>query len=206
MNNEFWNNIVDELKNISIKEIDDNNHFFEVDRFKQVLDLIYKIENFKDKDRFKNIDILFGKGEIGYQTPKLDSRAAIFKEGKILLVEELNNKWTMPGGWVDHNLSIGENIVKESLEEAGIKVKPVKIIAVQDRKKHNKPKYIYNIIKVMVLCEYISGEFKENIETLRSGFFNMDKLPELSEDRTSLEQVELSFKAYNDESFEAFFD
>lgn len=206
MNNNFWNNIVEELNDISIKEIDEKNHFFEVDRFKQVLELTNEIEYFNNKDRFKNIDILFGKGEVGYQTPKLDSRAAVFKDGKILLVEELNNKWTMPGGWVDHNLSIRENIEKESFEEAGIKVKPIKIIAVQDRKKHNKPEYIYNIIKVMVLCEYISGEFEKNIETLSSGFFHMDNLPSLSEDRTSIEQVELAFKAYYNENFETFFD
>lgn len=206
MSTEFWNEIVEELKDISIKKIDDKNHFFEVDRFRQVLKLTNDIEKFNGKDSFKNIDILFGKGEIGYQTPKLDSRAAVFKDGKILLVEELNNKWTMPGGWVDHDLSVGENTIKESFEEAGIKVKPVKIIAVQDRKKHNKPEYIYNIIKVMVLCEYISGEFEENIETLSSGFFDIDDLPELSEDRTSLEQVKLSFEAYNDENFETFFD
>lgn len=206
MNNNFWNNIVEELNDISIKEINEKNHFFEVDRFKQVLELTNEIEYFNNKDRFKNIDILFGKGEVGYQTPKLDSRAAVFKDGKILLVEELNNKWTMPGGWVDHNLSIRENIEKESFEEAGIKVKPIKIIAVQDRKKHNKPEYIYNIIKVMVLSEYISGEFEKNIETLSSGFFHMDNLPSLSEDRTSIEQVELAFKAYYNENFETFFD
>ena len=39
--------------------------------------------------------------ETGYQTPKLDTRAAIFQGDKILLVRENNGLWSLPGGWVD---------------------------------------------------------------------------------------------------------
>ena len=42
----------------------------------------------KVKDLFCN--------ETGYQTPKLDTRAAVFKEGKILLVHEKNGTWSLP--------------------------------------------------------------------------------------------------------------
>ena len=33
--------------------------------------------------------------EVGYQTPKIDTRAAIFKEDKILLVQEKNGTWSL---------------------------------------------------------------------------------------------------------------
>lgn len=36
--------------------------------------------------------------ETGYQTPKLDTRAAIFQEDKILLVQENDGLWSLPGG------------------------------------------------------------------------------------------------------------
>lgn len=39
--------------------------------------------------------------ETGYQTPKLDTRAAVFRDGKILLVHEKNGTWALPGGWCD---------------------------------------------------------------------------------------------------------
>ena len=39
--------------------------------------------------------------ETGYQTPKLDTRAAIFEDNKILLVHENNGTWSLPGGWCD---------------------------------------------------------------------------------------------------------
>ena len=68
--------------------------------------------------------------EAGYQTPKLDTRAAIFKEDKILLVKEMNGTWALPGGWVDVGLSVKENVIKEAKEEAGLDVTADMIIAV----------------------------------------------------------------------------
>ena len=56
--------------------------------------------------------------ETGYQTPKLDTRAAIFQKDRVLLVQENTGRWSLPGGWVDVDLSIGENAVKEVREEA----------------------------------------------------------------------------------------
>lgn len=35
--------------------------------------------------------------ESGYQTPKIDTRAAVFIDGKILLVHENNGTWSLPG-------------------------------------------------------------------------------------------------------------
>ena len=32
---------------------------------------------------------------------KIDTRAAIFSDGKILMVREKNGKWSLPGGWCD---------------------------------------------------------------------------------------------------------
>ena len=71
-------------------------------------------------------------GETGYQTPKLDSRAAVFQDDKILLVQEKNGLWSLPGGWVDVNLSVAENAVKEVKEEAGLDVRAEFVIAVQE--------------------------------------------------------------------------
>ena len=43
--------------------------------------------------------------ETGYQTPKLDTRAAIFQGDSILLVRERDGRWSLPGGWVEVTLS-----------------------------------------------------------------------------------------------------
>src|SRR5262249_39221068 len=49
----------------------------------------------------------------GYTTPKIDVRAAIFRQGRILLVRERSDGlWTLPGGWADPGVSPSECAVK----------------------------------------------------------------------------------------------
>ena len=67
--------------------------------------------------------------EVGFQTPKLDCRAAIFKGDKILLVQENNKTWSLPGGWVDVDQSVKQNTIKEVKEEAGLDVTADRVIA-----------------------------------------------------------------------------
>ena len=83
--------------------------------------------------------------ETGYQTPKLDTRAAIFQGEKILLVQENDLRWSLPGGWADVDISVGENTVKEVREEAGLEAATRLVIAIQDRNKHNLPLSAFGI-------------------------------------------------------------
>lgn len=152
----------------------------------------------KVKDLFCN--------ETGYQTPKIDSRAAIFKEGKILLVKEKNGTWSLPGGWVDVDLSVKENIIKEVKEEAGLDVTADKVIAVQDREKHNLPVYAYKVCKIFILCTVTGGAFKENIETVESRYFSLNELPLLATEKNNAEQIAMCFQAYEAENWETVFD
>lgn len=144
--------------------------------------------------------------ETGFQTPKLDTRAVIFQEDKILLVQEKNGKWSLPGGWVDFNQSVKSNTEKEVKEEAGLDVRAVKIIAVQDRNRHNKPVYAYNVCKIFVLCEKMGGTFQENDETMASAYFSKDDLPVLSEEKNTKEQIQMCFAAVQTPDWQVLFD
>ena len=134
-------------------------------------------------------------GDEGYQTPKVDTRAAIFRDGKILLVCE-KGKWSMPGGWCEFNLSPAENTIKETKEEAGLDVSIKMVIAIQDRDKHNLPPYAYGVVKIFYLCEIIGGGFVENIETSESSFFSIDECPALAVEKCNEEQIRMCFDAY----------
>lgn len=178
---------------------------FDLERYEQVRDIAAEMISFKTeipKDRVKELFCC----EIGYQTPKLDTRAAIFKGDKILLVQESSGRWSLPGGWVDVDRSVGENAVKEVLEEAGLTVTADRIIAVQDRDRHNLPVYAYKVCKVFVQCSYVSGEFAPNIETVASGYFGLDELPELAGEKNTAEQVRMCFRAKDAEHWETLFD
>lgn len=145
-------------------------------------------------------------GETGYQTPKLDTRAAIFQDGKILLVRENTGRWSLPGGWVDVDVSVKENAIKEVKEEAGLDVTADTVIAIQDRDKHNRPVYAWKVCKVFVLCTVTGGEFVPNIETTESGYFALEDLPPLAEEKNTLEQVEMCFAAHRDKNWKTLMD
>lgn len=144
--------------------------------------------------------------ERGYQTPKLDTRAAIFDQGKILLVRENNGKWSLPGGWCDVDVSVGENAVKEVKEEAGLDVTADRIIAVQDRKKHNLPVYAYGVCKVFIQCTVTGGHFEPNIETTECRYFSEDDLPDLATEKNTEEQIKMCFSAYRASDWQTLFD
>jgi len=145
-------------------------------------------------------------GEQGYQTPKVDTRAAIFREGKILLVRERSGKWSLPGAWCDFDLSPAENTVKEAKEEAGLDVEPMRLIAVQDRAKHNDPPYAYGVVKIFYLCRILSGQFEANLETSASAYFSENDLPPLAEEKCSAQQIGMCFQAHQDETWTTQFD
>lgn len=144
--------------------------------------------------------------ETGYQTPKLDTRAAIFDEDRILLLRENNGKWSLPGGWVDVNVSVKENTIKEVKEESGLDVTADRIIAVQDRAKHNHPPYAYGVCKIFVLCTVTGGCFEQNSETTEYRYFDMENLPPLSEEKNTAEQIAMCFSAYHNEQWITVFD
>ena len=176
-----------------------------MERYGRVRDIAAEMIAYKSDIPVGKVKTLFCN-ETGYQTPKLDSRAAIFQDGKILLVKERNGTWSLPGGWVDVNVSVKENTIKEVKEEAGLDVTADMVIAVQDREKHNLPIYAYKICKKFVLCSVIGGEFEPNIETLESKYFGMDELPALAEEKNNKEQIKMCFEAYHAKSWKTLFD
>ena len=99
-------------------------------------------------------------------------------------------------------MSVGENAVKETLEEAGVTAIAERLIAVQDRNRHNEPPSAYGIVKIFVLCAAMGGEFAPNIETVQSGYFGRDELPgELAETKTTREQILMCFDAEEDKGW-----
>lgn len=115
-------------------------------------------------------------------------------------------KMAAVGGWVDVNVSVPENMIKEVKEEAGLDVKVTRIIAVQDREKHNLPIYAYKVCKIFMQCEVTGGAFVSNIETTGFAYFGVDELPCLAEEKSNREQIEMCFRAMRSEVWEALYD
>ena len=167
---------------------------FDQERYQQIRDIAAEMMAAQTEMPLEKVKDIFC-GESGYQTPKLDTRAAIFQGDRVLLVKELDGRWSLPGGWVDADISVGESAVKEVFEEAGLKASIDLVVAIQDRDRHNLPTYPWKVCKVLVLCTALGGEFTPNTETSESGYFALDELPPLSEHRNTAEQIALCFQA-----------
>lgn len=178
---------------------------FDQERYQRIREIAAEMMAVRTDTPLEKITGLFC-GDVGYQTPKVDTRAAIFSEGKILLVCENTGKWSLPGGWCEYNKSPAENTIKEAKEEAGLDVVIEKVISVQDRDKHNQPPYAYGIVKIFYQCKAVGGSFIQNIETSASSYFSIDKLPPLAEEKCNEEQIRMCFEAYEEENWKVQFD
>lgn len=203
--NEKWLEWAVELQSLAQAGLYYGKDIFDKERYERIRDIASEMVAFKTDIPSDKVKDLFCC-ETGYQTPKLDSRAAIFKGDKILLVQEKNGRWSLPGGWVDVNISAKENVIKEVKEEAGLDVTADMVIAVQDREKHNLPVYAYKVCKIFVLCSVIGGEFEENSETVQSDYFGIDELPQLSLEKNNEEQIKMCFDAYYSDNWNTYLD
>lgn len=204
-NDTKWLDWAKELQFIAQSALAYTENEFDRERFMRVREIAAEIVSHQTGLPPARVRDLFCN-ETGYQTPKLDTRAAIFDDGKILLVREKTGLWAMPGGWVDVMQTVRSNTVKEVREEAGLDVEALRVIALHDRNTHNRPPYAYNVCKVFVLCRVLGGTFTPNAETVDSRYFGLDELPKLAEGKTTREQVEMCFAASRDEHWVVQFD
>ena len=113
----------------------------------------------------------------------------------------------MPGGWVDYDQTLRTNAAKEVLEEAGMNVEPVRVIALFDHNRRNGTFFPSNVCSAFILCRYISGDFQPNLETVACQFFGLDELPEhLAEGKSNREQIRMCFEASETENWQPIFD
>ena len=180
---------------------------FDIERFTRVREIACDMLSYKTGLPQDTVRDLFCN-ETGYQTPKIDCRAAVFRGDTLLLVRERDGKWSLPGGWVDVHLSVGDCLVKEVREEAGLAVRVSRLVAVLDRDRHNSPRHAYGICKVFALCEETGAPdaFAANAETSARGFFAPDALPPLSLDRVTPGQLDLCRRAAADPAWQPVLD
>lgn len=203
---EKWLKWAIEIQSLAQSGLAYTDNVYDIERYERLREISAEIIEEKSNINLEKVKDLFCN-ETGYQTPKIDTRAVIFKDNKILLTHENNGTWSLPGGWCDVLESVGSNTIKEVKEETGLDVETIKIISVQDRNKHNKPIYAYGVCKIFVLCNVIGGKFVKNIETTEIKYFSLDEIPSnLAEEKTNREQIEMCFEAYKDVNWQTQFD
>jgi len=197
-----WITWINQIKAISQIGQTYSKDIFDLERYRQLSDIanamyaqitdvpVEKVENFFIPDK-------------GYATAKVDLRAGIFRENKVLLVrEKRDHKWALPGGWADVGETPKQGIVREVLEETGYSIEVIRLIAIRDQSMHGYvPRYPVHVYKMMFLCKmkgHTLNKAFENSEILESRFFHLSTLPDLSKG-TTLEEDILLLRTYEQE-------
>lgn len=179
---------------------------YDIERYEELRDISADMMSKYTETEITMVKNLFCN-ETGYQTPKVDIRGVVFKDDKILMVrEKLDGAWALPGGWADVGLTPGEVLVKEVMEEAGLEVKPIRLLAVFDKKCHPHPPSPYHVYKIFIKCEMVGGSLSAGMETSDARFFGSHELPELSVERNTESQVKTMFEYLENPKKETLFD
>jgi len=137
----------------------------------------------------------------------VDVRAAVFREEQILLVKEPGEEgWSLPGGWADVGESPSEAAVRETLEESGYRVRPVRLLVAYDRDRHGHPPIPYHVYKLVFLCQILDQTPSPDVDAEGVGFFAEKQLPELSISRVTRAQISRFFEQQRDPDRPADFD
>lgn len=179
---------------------------YQKDRCRRLMEIAAEMVSENSSLEFISVATAF-KHQLGYATPKVDVRAAVFDQGRLLLVREVEDgAWTMPGGWADVGDVPSKAAEREVREEAGFLVKARKVIGVYDANRI-RPLQLFHAFKVVFLCDLVGGEARPSRETSEVGFFSRGEIPpELSGERTHTRHIEDAFAALQDSSIPTVFD
>ena len=171
---------------------------YDTERYAEIRAISAQIMSELSDEPLEKITTLFAS-ETGYQTPKVDVRAVIFRgQDEIVMVQEKTdgNRWTLPGGWADIGLTPFEVAVKEAHEESGLEVQASRLLALLDKRKHTHPLQYAYVYKCFVRCELSGGNLlAETSETLGARWVRQEELATLplSTDRVTAAQLDMLF-------------
>jgi ADP-ribose pyrophosphatase YjhB (NUDIX family) len=192
-----WLFLAQRLQSIAQAGLTYSENAFDIQRYEQLISIVAEILHDFTGAEMSQINNLL-RNEKGYLTPKVDIRGVIFRKNKILMVKEkVDHCWSIPGGWADVGFTPFEVAEKEVAEESGLIVHASRLLAVLDKKRHNHPPDLYHIYKMFILCDEKGGELTPGTETSDVGFFSLEKIPSLSKDRITIEEIQMLFDFNN---------
>jgi len=179
-----------ELQAIAQTGLTFSNDRYDIERYQRLRAIAVAMLASGSGARVERISALFEQ-DLGYPTPKVDVRGAVFRDERILLVREISDgRWTLPGGWADVNQSARECVEREIQEESGFQARALKLAAVWDyRRQGHVSSHPYSIYKLFFICELIGGAACPSLETSAVEFFPLERLPELSLGRVTPAQI-----------------
>ena len=194
----------DALKSIGTMGLNYSLSEYDTDRYQRTLNIALKLLS-KLEDR--SIDVLeaeYRRDILAHVSPINGAEAAVFREGKLLLIRRKDNSlWAMPGGMIE----IGEHAAlaaeRELWEETGLRGRATNMLGLFDSRFWNcksKRQIYLHVFEVHVL----EGEPTISNETLDARFFDPSQLPPL--DPCHVGRIDVILKQQRGELRIPFFD
>jgi len=124
---------------------------------------------------------------MNYKTPRITIDGIIIKDQKILLVKRKNDpfkdKWALPGGFVEYGEKTEDAIMREVLEETGLRTKINQLAGVYSDPNRDPRGHTITIVYTL---DIIGGELKAGDDASDVKFFNAEELPKLSFDHDKI--------------------
>ena len=205
-NTSVWNSVAQRIQAIAQTGLTYATSPYDLERYRELSAIAASMSAGPEPERITLAAELFAASH-GYATPKVDVRAAVFQDNRLLLVREREDScWTLPGGWAEVGQSAAESVEREVVEESGYIVKAMKLLACWDRNKHPHPAIPFHAYKLVFRCELLGGSPRATSETIAVGFFAEDQIPALSLTRTLPEQIRFVFQRLRDPGAPTAFD
>lgn len=191
-----WLGWIQQLQGIAQTGLHYKNHPFDVERYKQVKKIaaaMLAAQAQADPPTLLNL----WQQDQGHATPKIEVRGVVFRDQKILLVQESSDGlWALPGGWADIGDSPSRAAEREIFEESGFTARATRLLACYDRAhpRHGHPPAPYHSYKLFFLCELTGGQPTPSYETTAVDFFGPADIPPLSKGRTAPGQIQRCFE------------
>ena len=88
--------------------------------------------------------------------------AIVFRDGAVLLVkrgaEPNRSRWSLPGGSLEIGETVEAGAVRETREETGVDVQPLRVLDVRDFIERKDGEVRWHYVLIDVLCEYLRGD------------------------------------------------
>ena len=204
----IWLNYAKRLQSIAETGLVYTKDNYDRERYAEVSNIATRMISYLGNIPVERVQNLVSKHSKGYATPKIDVRGAVFKNNRILLVQEKSdNLWTLPGGFADVGFSAAENIEKEIKEEAGISVKANRVYSIRHKAKGNFDQDARDFYKLYFICDQIdNSDLHPGSEILSAGYFSKKEIPPLSTGRVLEEDLDLAWRFHRNTDEQTYFD
>ena len=172
--------VADELRSIAELGLHYADNDYDRERYRRARSLsarlVAAIEN-------RDADDVLGEyeGSLPHATPYVAADAAVFRDGRVLLIRrEDNGLWAMPGGATEVGETWAQSAERELHEEAGVRGTATRLLGVFDASLWGS-RLKFHLYTSVWLIELRDGEIPvAGPETTGVGYFAEDDLPDLS--------------------------